>query len=163
MLYPAQLYKEELKRKLIGCWYKPEYDWYFLGEYREFTIPDNTDWRRDFVHLNNDGEVDGFFSYHYDTLAQSLSQFGLVAFSSNKRHRGLFVKDCLSHIESLINKGVRRIEWWAIADNPVNKTYEKLIHQYGGSVVGYLHECNYFEGKYHDTIVYEILFNKKGE
>ena len=42
MLYPAQLYKEELKCKLIGCWYKPEYDYYFCGEYSEFSVPDTT-------------------------------------------------------------------------------------------------------------------------
>ena len=73
MLYPAQLYREELKHKLISCWYKPEYDYYFCGEYSEFSVPDTTMWRRDFVHLDKDGEVDGYFSYHYNEVAKSLS------------------------------------------------------------------------------------------
>ena len=51
MLYPAQLYKEELKRKLIGCWYKPEYKYYFSGSAYELTIPDNNESRHDLVHL----------------------------------------------------------------------------------------------------------------
>lgn len=158
MLYPAQLYKEELKRKLIGCWYKPEYDWYFLGDYHEFSVPDNADWRRDFVHLDKNGEVDGFFGYHYGSAAESLSQFGLIAFCSNLRQRGLFVKECLQHIEDFIRRGgVKRIEWWAVADNPINKTYEKLIKKYNGTIVGRLHNCEYFEGKYHDSVIYEIL------
>jgi hypothetical protein len=108
MLYPAQLYKEELKRKLIGCWYKPEYDYYFLGDYREFTVPDNTDWRRDFVHLNKNGEVDGYFSYHYNEVAKSLSQFGLISFTGNG---GALMLDCIRHIDKLISEGLHRAEW----------------------------------------------------
>lgn len=158
MLYPAQLYKEELKRKLIGCWYKPEYDYYFLGDYREFSVPDNTDWRRDFVHLNKNGEVDGYFSYHYNEIAKSLSQFGLISFMGNG---GALMLDCIRHIDKLISEGLHRMEWWAVVGNPACKIYERLIERYGGSVAGYMHDCNYFNGKYHDAVMYEILFDKE--
>jgi hypothetical protein len=33
MLYPAQLYKEELQKKMISKWYDPKYMYYF-GEER---------------------------------------------------------------------------------------------------------------------------------
>lgn len=72
MLYPAQLYREELKWKLISCWYKPEYDYYFCGEYSEFDVPDTTMWRRDFVHLDKDGEVDGECPTQLRTYAAKL-------------------------------------------------------------------------------------------
>lgn len=155
MLYPAQLYKEELKCKLIGCWYKPEYDYYFVGDYREFTVPDNTDWRRDFVHLGADGEVDGYFSYHYDEIAKSLSQFGLISFTGKG---GALMMDCIRHIDKLISEGLHRMEWWAVADNPVCEMYERLIQRYGGTIAGCMHDCNFFNGKYHDSVMYEILF-----
>ena len=155
MLYPAQLYREELKRKLISCWYNPKYDWYFVGDYREFSVPDNTDWRRDFVHLNRDGEVDGYFSYHFNEVARSVSQFGLIAFSDNGAG---FVKDCVDHMNRLIAEGLRRAEWWAVSDNPANKWYRKILRKYGGHVIGTAHECNYFGGEYHDSVMYEILF-----
>lgn len=156
MLYPAQLYKEELKRKLIGCWYKPEYDYYFVGDYREFTVPDNTDWRRDFVHLRADGEVDGYFSYHYDEIAKSLSQFGLISFTVNG---GALMVDCIRHIDKLISEGLHRMDWWAVTDNDhANKIYERLIKRYGGTIAGRMHDCNFFSGKYHDSVMYEILF-----
>lgn len=155
MLYPAQLYREELKRKLISCWYNPKYDWYFLGDYREFSVPDNTDWRRDFVHLNREGEVDGYFSYHFNEVARSVSQFGLIAFSDNGAG---FVKDCVDHMNRLIAEGLRRAEWWAVSDNPANKWYRKILRKYGGHVIGTAHECNYFGGEYHDSVMYEILF-----
>lgn len=156
MLCPAQLYREELKRKLIGCWYKPEYDYYFLGDYREFTVPDNTDWRRDFVHLDKNGEVDGYFSYHYNEVAKSLSQFGLISFTGKG---GAFCVACMRHLDKLISEGLHRMEWWAVADNDhANKIYERLIKRYGGTIAGRMHDCNFFTGKYHDSVMYEILF-----
>lgn len=155
MLKPAQLYKDELKRKLIECWYNPKYEYYFLGDYREFTVPDNTDWRRDFVCLDSKGEIVGYFAYHHDDAARSLSQFGLISFTGNG---ALLVRDCIRHIENLVDEGLRRMEWWAVSDNEANRLYEKIIDRYGGTVAGRMHECYYFDGRYHDSILYEILF-----
>lgn len=155
MLYPAQLYREELKQKLISCWYKPEYDYYFLGEYQEFTVPDNAYWRKDFVHLNANGEVDGYFAYSNNDTAKSLSQFGIISFTGNG---GALVRDCIRHIDKLVAEGLHRMEWWAVVDNPATKIYEKLIERYGGNVAGYMHDCYYFGGRYHDSVMYEILF-----
>lgn len=156
MLYPAQLYREELKRRLVSCWYKPKYDYYFLGEYREFDVPDNTMWRRDFVHLNDRGEVDGYFSYHYDPVSKSISQFGLISFTD----KGAFLTlSVLVHIKQLIKEGLHRIEWWAVEGNPVNELYKKLVAKYGGKVVGELHDCNYVHGKYCGSVIYEIILN----
>lgn len=158
MLYPAQLYREELKRKLISCWYKPEYDYYFCGEYSEFSVPDETMWRRDFVHLDKDGEVDGYFSYHYNEVAKSLSQFGLISFTGKG---GALMVDCIRHIDKLVAEGLHRAEWWVVADNEhAVEIYKRIIKRYGGTVAGHLHDCNYFGGKYHDSIMYEIIFER---
>lgn len=157
MLYPAQLYREELKRKLIECWYKPEYDYYFCGEYSEFSVPDTTMWRRDFVHLGVDGEVDGYFSYQYHDTANSASQFGLISFTSNG---AALMRDVMAHIDMLISQGLHRVEWWVVQDNErAAGIYEKIIKRYGGSVAGHMHDCTYFGGKYHDSILYEIIFD----
>ena len=64
----------------------------------------------------------------------------------------------LAHIENLVDEGLRRLDFWAIADNPVNKMYRKLVDRWCGYEVGRMHECHYFGGKYHDSILYEILF-----
>lgn len=156
MLYPAQLYKEELKRKLIGCWYKPKYDYYFMGEYNEFNVGDNAYWRTDLVHLDKNGEVDGYFSYQRNDVAKSISQFGLVSFVDNGTN---LVTDCIRHINKLVSEGLHRMEWWAVSDNPANKIYEWLIARYGGQITGRMHDCHYFGGKYHDAVMYEILFD----
>lgn len=66
MLKPAQLYEEELKQKLIECWYKPEYKYYFGGGAYAISLPDNNETRHDFVHLDKDDNIDGYFSYQID-------------------------------------------------------------------------------------------------
>lgn len=54
-LVPAQPYREELKCKLIECWYNPKYKYYFSGSAYELSVPDNNDHRHDFVHLDKNG------------------------------------------------------------------------------------------------------------
>lgn len=154
MLYPAQLYRDELNRKMVSCWYKEEYKYYFSGEYREFQVPDNTEWRRDFVHLDKDGNVDGFFSYNYNEGSKALTNFGLIGFAKN--NAGL-LRDAMDEVKQRFEKGAQKCEFWAFADNPAIKIYDKLIRKYGGKRSGYSRRSAYFDGAYHDTIMYEIL------
>ena len=161
MLKPAQLYREELNRKLTECWYKPEYQYYFLDCPREFQVPDTTEWRRDFVCVNSKGEVVGYFAYHHDDAARSLSQFGLISFT--EKANPLLLRDCDRHIQRLVDKGLHRIEWWAVADNPANEMYEKIIMScidagHWAHIAGRMHDCHFFDGGYHDSILYEIIF-----
>lgn len=154
MLYPAQLYKDELRKKLISCWYDPKYRWYFGGEFNEFSVEDNAYWRQDFVHLDSEGSVDGFFSYNYNDSTKSLTNFGLVSFSSNG---AALVMDALSRVKYMFERGAQRCEFWAFADNPACKLYDLFAKRYGGEMVGRLHRTAYFDGVYHDTVFYEFL------
>lgn len=96
MLLPAQLYREELKRKMTACWYQPKYKYYFLANYHEIQIGDNADWRRDFVCVYKN-EVIGFFSYSYNEVDRSMGNFGLVSFVDNGT---ILIRDVLKHIVS---------------------------------------------------------------
>ena len=157
MLKPAQLYRDELKQKLMECWDNPKYDYYFNGEYQEFDVPTDRYWRSDYVCINSKGEIVGYFAYCRNDIARSLSHFGLISFTDNG---ALLMHDCIARIDKLVSEGLHRIEWWAIVGNPANKIYEKLIRRYGGTVTGHMHDCYYFGGKYHDSIMYEILFEE---
>lgn len=156
MLKPAQLYRDELNRKLIEHWYDPKCKYYFLDCQREFNPPDNTEWRRDFVCVNSKNEVVGYFAYHHDDVARSLSQFGLISFTAD--NNVLLIRDCINHINQLVKEGLHRVEWWAVDGNPANVLYDKLIKRYGGVVAGRMRDCHYFGGEYHGSIMYEILF-----
>lgn len=154
MLYPAQLYKEELQKKLTACWYDPKYQYFFSGSYELFNIPNDALWRRDFVHLDKDGNVDGYFAYHYEDGGKNMCQFGLISFAKNGT---LLTLDVIEHIKNMFKQGAQRCEFWAFADNPVIPLYEKLVERYGGKKVGTLTRTAYFNGKYHDAYIYEIL------
>ena len=156
MLVPAQLYREELKNKLIAAWYDPKYKYYFSGSAYELSLPDNNESRHDFVHLDADGKVDGYFSYQIDWQAKSLYNFGLIGFKDKNAD---FIRDCLVDVNGMISNGIKRCEFWAWEDNErANRLYKRLIEEYGGQIVGHLHNSGFFGGEYHNTVIYEILF-----
>ena len=154
MLYPAQLYENELREKLMLCWYQPKYDWYFGGDYASIQIADNHEQRRDFVHLNAHGNVDGYFSYEYSGVDKLMYSFLLIGFSETN---SLFIGDILNHITEMFKSNAQKLEFYAFSENPVNNLYEKVIKRYGGRKVGILRRHRYFNGKYHDCNIYEIL------
>ena len=156
MLLPAQLYREELKRKFIEHWYDPKYKYYFSGSSYELSLPDNNESRHDFVHINKQGEIDGYFSYQIDWVARSIYNFGLIGFAEDNT---MFLRDCIANVKEMVRQGIRRAEFWAWADNPVTKFYDRLIKRYAnGNIVGRLHQSGFFDGEYHNTTIYEILF-----
>lgn len=160
MLYPAQLYREELKQKLVAAWYDPKYKYYFSGSAYECSIPDNNDTRHDFVHLGKDGKVDGYFSYQIDWRAKSLYNFGLMGFADDNKR---FVLDCVRRVQEMASQGIRRAEFWAWSANPVNKFYERLITKKSfvtGKIAGRLTQAGYFDGEYQDSVIYEIFFRR---
>ena len=62
MLVPAQLYKEELRNKIISTWYNLEYQYYWQGYNNEPTFEESNIYSRQFASV--DGEViTGYFSY----------------------------------------------------------------------------------------------------
>lgn len=154
MLYPAQLYENELREKLMSCWYQPEYDWYFGGEYNSLKLTDSHTHQRDFVHISTNGKVDGYFSYMYSGTDRAMTAFSLIGFSKNN---SLFIRDILNHITEMFKSNAQKLEFYAFSENPVNNLYEKTIKRYGGRKVGVLRRHRYFNGKCHDCNIYEIL------
>ena len=151
---PAQLYEEEIKRRLIACWYDPKYIYYFGGNYRVNQIGDNADWRRDYALVDKDGNVSGYFSYNYDECSKSMHNFGLIDFSGNGQE---LVRQALEHIRGMFEKGAQRLEVMCFGDSPACRLYDFYMKRCGGKQVGKLTRAWYFDGKYHDSIIYELL------
>lgn len=69
-----------------------------------------------------------------------------------------FIRDVIRHIDRIWkNKDVHRIEFWAFADNPAVQGYSNIIARYGGYIAATLKETEWFDGNYHDTIIFELL------
>ena len=155
MLVPAQLYKEELKRELISRWYEPRYSHYFAGWKDELSIGDNANYRRDFAYLDAEGKLAGFFSYRYNNSDRGMDNFGLMGFKDNNIP---MVREVIKHCLEMFTSGqAQRLEFWAFADNPVCKLYRRFAKNYGGVEVAHLHRTVFYDGKYHDSVVWEFL------
>ncbi len=154
MLEPAIKYSEELKKKMYDTWYDIKYQ-YYNNSPTELSIDDNTYWQHQFVFIDN-GEITGYFSYRIDRDIYGISDFGLISFTDGTNVK--FIRAVIQHIEKMFECGVNRIEFFAYEDNPVNKTYKRLVEKFGGEQVGKLtNNAKLMDGKLHNTVFYEIF------
>lgn len=155
MLVPAQLYHDELKRELIARWYEPRYSHYFAGERGSNDIADNAFWRRDFVYLDEDNKLAGYFGYAFNETSKSMINFGLIGFKKNNTR---MIREVLCHVRHMFKSGqAQRADFIAFADNPACKLYRRFAAQYGGDEVAHLHRVAYYDGSFHDTVMWEFL------
>ena len=155
MLVPAQLYREELKKRIISTWYNLEYQYYWQSYNNGPDFEDNNIYTRQFAFLSND-KITGYFSYSLDNSSKSLYNMGILSF---EKVNYKFIKAVLAHIKWLFDERIiDRIEFFAYEDNPAIKGYDKIIKRFGGKRVGKLTRSQkLYDGKLHNTILYEIL------
>lgn len=158
MLDIAKKYEKEFQDKYIQTWYDPYYMYYrdSSGD-RIPQLADNCYDRRDFVSLNEKGEVIGFISYFYNDVNMSASQFGAISFDTGNP---IFVQDLLQVIGDIFFKfHLNRIEFWCFEDNPATRGYRAFIKRFGGREVGHLRQtCRLMDGHMHDSVIFEILY-----
>ena len=155
MLVPAQLYKEELRNKIISTWYNLEYQYYWQSYNNEPTFEENNIYSRQFAFIE-DKEITGYFSYSLDNSSNSLYNMGLLSF---ERPNYAFIKEVIKHIEWLFDeKIIDRMDFFAYEDNPAIRGYDKMVEKFGGRRVGkFTKSQRLYDGKLHNTIFYEIL------
>lgn len=157
MLVPAMLYKDEIKKKFLEYIYTEDmiyYTGYLVncppkidedndGSYYQYAIVDN-------------GKLIGYFSYRIDWYSSCADQFGLFSFDRNNRKIGLDVYRELRKI--IYDYQIHRLEWRMIGDNPVEKHYDKFCEKYSGKKFVLTDAVKDRFGKYHDDVIYEIIF-----
>lgn len=157
MLDIAKKYEQELQAKFLDTWYDMKYQYYrdTSGD-RIPQIADNCYDRRDFVSLDNDGNLIGFISYFYNDTTRSASQFGIINFGKPST---IFARDVLQVIGDIFFKfKLDRIEFWCFEDNPATRGYRQFIKRFGGKEVGHLRRvCRLMDGELHDSVIFEIL------
>lgn len=156
MLVAAQLYREELQQKLRATWYDLKYQYFWQGGCNDIDVPTDNFWKKQFVFLDKEGKVTGYFSYNYCAETRSLNNFGLISFVD---HNPRFIQEVVKHLENAFSQGyINRIEFFAYEDGPANQGYQKLVKRFGGKQVGKLTKnTRLLDGKLHDTVFYEIF------
>lgn len=157
MIKPAQLYREELKKKGIETWYDMNYQWYHGGGgSREFIIPDNSYENRCFAAVDKDDNVIGYLAYSISQDSQSAYNFGAISFDRGNPIMAIDMRQLIADIFFKYN--MNRVDWCCFADNPAIKGYRSFIKRYGGRECGYFRQqCRLLDGKLHDSVCFEIL------
>lgn len=159
MLKPAQLYKDELQRKLVETWYDEKYKFYYdtSGKY-ESCIPDNCEYQRHFASVDKDGNILGYIAYTYDNNSSYAKWFGILCFEGSYCIE--FIKDVIRTIDDIFYKfNLNSIQFQCFAMNPAISAYRRFIKKYGGREVATLRQTSkLMDGMFYDSVLFEILF-----
>lgn len=155
MLKNALLYKDQIDKKLLECWYDPKYQYYFSSSHY---LPRWNDNDADWIALASvkGDDVLGYFTWAVDHDTMSAKNFGVINFSDDQLTFGVDLYHVLKQIFFIC--GYKRLEFGAIQGNPHITQYTHLVDKFGGECVGHTHESiRTFDGRIHDEFVFEIM------
>lgn len=160
MLKPAILYKDQVNELLTKTWYDPEYMYFWQENYCMLDFTDNDYWKRQFVCVDEDDNILGYFSYGMNRSVNRAFNFGFISFQKPNYR---FAREVINHLKEQMEIGViESMEFCCYADNPAVRGYEKLVKRFGGRKVGTLYQCQrLLDGKVHDSNLYEIVVGEK--
>lgn len=162
MLVPAILYKKEIQTKMLEYNYTEDMMYYsgYLGNSLP-SIEENNDgslYQYAIIENRNRDSIKliGYFTYQIDWYSSCVYNFGLFSFDRNNVTIGL---DVYRELKKIINDfHIHRIEWRMISGNPVEKHYDKFCEKYNGKKFVFTDTFKDRCGKYHNSVVYEIIF-----
>lgn len=157
MLELAKKYEDQISEALCNTWYDDKYKYFHCSSFHEsFKLPDN-DWDgRNFVSVDKNDNLIGYFCYELYRPTNMTCGFGAINFTDNK---ATFGKDLLTVIDDIFCKfNHQKLEFAVIVGNPIEKSYDKIVSKYGGSIVGVRHRhITLYDNQYYDDKLYEIL------
>lgn len=157
MIYPAQLYKERLKKEYLKSWYSNENMFYNSGPYgTNIDLPENNYTNHHFVSVDKDNNLIGYISYDVDWGAMAAYNFGIISFRKGTIE---FVRDVYQVIVDIFEKyHFNSMRWLCYADNPAIRGYRNFIKKHGGRECAYYRQdTKLLDGKLHDTVGFQIL------
>ena len=159
MLVPAILYKDELARAFHTYDYSDDMMYYtgWLGNYEANFSESENDCYYKYAIVDNDKLI-GYFGYYVNWYNSCVSGIGLFSFDRGNPVVGLNVMD---ELHKLINDyHIHRIEWRMTGGNPVEKHYDKFCEKFHGKKFVFTDCFKDRTGKYHDDVMYEIVFDR---
>lgn len=156
MLKPAILYKDELECKFMEILYSDDF-FLYTGYGHEYHIPEIKvcENLRQYVILNKNCDVIGYFGYRIEPSTNSVYNFGLYSFDKGNL---TVPKDLYNELNNIINQ-YHRIEWRVVCGNPAEKAYDRICNKYGGTK-HVLHDSTIDNQQViRDTAIYEIITN----
>lgn len=157
MLDLAYKYEAELRKLMYDTWYDEKYMYYYICYRSPYSCPNDGDWnKRQFVSLNSKGEIIGFIHYDIDREYDYIECLGAINFTDNKVTFGRDLAQVLDDIFCKFN--MRKLNFYVIVGNPIEKTYDKMITKYNGRIVGIKKQhAKLMDNQFHDLKLYEIF------
>nr|DAE96003.1 MAG TPA: ribosomal-protein-alanine acetyltransferase [Caudoviricetes sp.] len=157
MLVPAILHKNEILTKIQKYNYTEDMMYYigYIGNSLP-SIEENSDGSIYQYAIVDGGKLIGYFTYRVDWYSSCVYDFGLFSFDRNNITIGL---DIYRELKKIINDyHIHRLEWRMIGGNPVEKHYDKFCQKYRGKKYVLTDVFKDRCGKYHNDVIYEIIF-----
>ena len=157
MLDVALKHKEKLQELFINTWHKDKYKYYNYRSFWELPKFSESTWDgHDFVSINKDGEIIGSIGYSIDRPNNAVCGLGIINFTDDMI---TFGKDTLQALSDIFERyNFHKLSFCVVIGNPVEKTYDRLVVKYGGSIVGVERQhTKLCDNKYYDVKRYEIL------
>lgn len=157
MLKPAQLYKEELTKKVVSEWYTERYYYYSCGITARTPEIANSNYDAcQFVSVDKDDNVIGYFVYELNYNTRAANNIAIMSFDPGNM---IFMSDIYHAIIDFFEKwNYNKMTWWCLTDNRYYELYIKFIQRHGGRLVGiFRDDCVTADFKLHDTAMFEIL------
>ncbi len=157
MLELALLHEEELLEKYRRTFTDPRYKYFHDSQdcYEDIKFTTNNWSEEQLASLDKEGRVVGFIQVYYRRSTNSISDFKLVSFKDGLNIT--LIRDLLNLIDLKFKSGIRKISFGAVVDNPIAKTYEKLILKYGGRCCSHYKAEVLIDGKYCDVKTWELF------
>ena len=163
MIEPACLYETGLKLKyqqkvILNDTFKYWVGGPYVGD---LSVKSET-WDKFDLVSTHDDEILGYISFDIDRTSDIVSGVSIINFHTeekNIRKNIIFGKDVLFAVDQMFTKfNFRKMSFFVIVGNPIEKTYDKFISRYGGSIIGVRKQhTKLTDGKYYDEKMYEIF------
>lgn len=159
MLDLAIRHEQKVKELFAEIAFDENYMFMFTSSYRDDIEIDSSTWNKhQFVSINDNGEIIGYFKYSIDR--DSLGCYGLqiVNFKKDVLSK-CFGKDLMQLLQDIFIKyKFYKLKFGVVIGNPAEKFYDKYIEAIGGRIVGiYDDDCKLLNGELYAYKTYEIL------
>ena len=167
MLQPAIKFKQEIERLQYETWFSEKFKYWNADLfYDNIEITEDTWNKHQFVSVY-DGQVIGYIEYDIARNTRHVRNISILNFSCDPRSKAVFGADLYRAIKDIFELyKFRKIQFSIIIGNPVEQSYDRLVHRLGGRIIGvYKDDVVLIDGQYYDRKLYEICaseyFDKK--
>lgn len=169
MICPAYMYKDEIEKRFAALAYTEKLMWYdgcIENFHHELTEEED----KFQLAIIESGQAIGYISFRVDWYGSMAYNFGLMSFmdiyfdnpsqeyKSTKPVIFTAVRKVMRMIESF---NLHRIDWRCVSGNPAERGYcgilAMLTDKYDIQTVHFRDNIRDRQGKYHDTIMYELI------